>query len=474
MKKRFLAIYAFLISISGVSAQPVNEKQILSVESHTLISSGDKVPFWLQMNQLGVFDYSDPFQQLFLLNWNGVPQEPSKDKLQLSYGSSILGRLSEHSAFRFNEYWARLHFKKLYLHAGAKSEPVFANGLSLTNGNLFLSNNARPMPRIGFGTQNFHFSDKGALSKFAFDAEYNEYLLLDDRVADGAHLHHKRLEMNVPIVPSWLFSVGIDHWVFWGGNSPRYGEMPGFEDYFRYILGKSGSSSAPVFDQANVAGNQLGQTLVSLTHNNDEFLLKLYWQHLFEDRSGFQFENAPDGLWGIFFQQKGQYELLESVLFEYTNTRDQSGKYHKYTPDPVNHPDYQIGEGRDDYFNHGFYKSGFVSYNRMIGLPLFIPLIGENGVSEGFPNTRFWGIHNGMNGWLSERISWKTMITYSRHYGKYGQEYSSPKQLFSMLAQLAYSVPKRPLSCALKFAYDHGSVLDSGLGAELQLTYKIQ
>ena len=280
-------------------------------------------------------------------------------------------------------------------------------------------------------------------------------------------------------MPKWTFSAGIDHWVFWGGTFPATGDnpsfkMPGWKDYFRYVLGRTGSSSAPKDDQNNVEGNQLGQFIFSIDFAGTKSNLKAYYGHLWEDRSGFQFENAPDGLWGIYWKRVQPKAFFKAIVLEYVNTRDQSGRYHKYTPDPVNRPDYQIGEGRDNYFNHGFYRSGFVSYNRMMGLPLFIPRIGETGVSEGFLNTRLWGVHLGMNGWLTKQIDWKTMLTYSKHYGKYGQEYTTPKQFVSVAGQLGYRKAGKPFAIALKAAYDHGAIMESGFGAELILTYQIQ
>ena len=472
MKRALLSFTAILITL-GVYAQVENKEHTLLVQSGTLVSTGDQVPFWLQMNQLGVYDDVDSFQQLFILSWERLPIKYSPEKIQLSYGVNVMSRLSNDADSRFNEYWGRLHLKKWYLHAGAKSEPVFANGLSLTNGNLFLSNNARPMPRVEFGTQNLQPFNNGWLTKFAFDFQFAEYFLLDDRYVEDAHLHHKRLDVSYAIDSQWMITAGIDHWVFWGGNSPQYGEMPGSEDYFRYILGKTGSSSAPTTDQMNVAGNQLGQYVASVTHTNDDYQLKFYWEHLWEDRSGIQFENAPDGLLGVYWQKKAGQKLLESMLIEYVNTRDQSGQHHKFTPDPEN-PEYQEGEGQDNYFNHGVYHSGFVSYGRMIGLPLLVPDIDENGVSSGFKNTRLWAIHHGMNGWLSPSLSWKTLLSYSKHYGLYGQEYASPKQFLSLAAQVGYAFPQKPVSCSLKLAYDKGSVLNSAFGAEFKLAFRIK
>ena len=469
IKKLFSLFIAVLMSCS-LLAQLDDEKPSINLHARSLISSGGQVPFWLQSNQLGVIDAEDPFQQLFLFQLSRSPKE-STNQPMVSYGLNLLGRLSEQAAFQPIEYWGRMHLKQWYLHVGAKSEPVFANGLSLTNGNLFLSNKARPMPRVGIGVTGWQPFNQGWPNRFAFDLEYNEYFLLDDRVVEDAKLHHKRLDIQYSISPEWTFSAGLDHWVYWGGNSPEYGQLPGFEDYLRYVFGKVGSDTAPETDRNNVAGDQLGQYLVSLQHDNQRHHLNLYWQHLWEDGSGTRFENAPDGLWGIHWKQKEQDRLLESAVVEYVNTRHQSGRFHK-APDP-DRPGEVFGNGRDNYFNNSVYRSGFVSYDRMMGLPLFMPVINEDGVSVGFENTRMWAIHQGMRGWLSDDLSWKTLLTYSKHYGQHGAEYDAPKEFLSLGTQLAYSLPKKPLAFTLKLAYDQGSLMDSGFGAVFRILFEL-
>lgn len=470
MLKKLVSLFLAALLSCSLLAQVADEKPTITLQSRSLVSSGEQVPFWLQSNQLGMIDPEDSFQQLFLFQLFGKSQK-SNNNLAVSYGLSLLGRLADHAVFQPVEYWSRMHRKQWYLHLGAKSEPIFADGLSLTNGNLFLSNNARPMPRIGFGATDFRLFNQGWLSRFFFDLEYNEYFLLDDRVVENANLHHKRLDISYMISPEWTFSAGLDHWAHWGGNSPEYGQLPGFEDYIRYVFGKVGSESAPDTDRNNVAGDHLGQYIVSLEHDTKKHQLSFYWQHLWEDGSGMRFENAPDGLWGVHWKEKKMHQLLESVVLEYVNTRHQSGRFHK-EPDP-DHPGEVFGNGRDNYFNNSVYRSGFVSYQRMIGLPLFMPGINEDGIATGFANTRMWAIHHGMGGWFSDDVNWKTQVTYSKHYGQHGAEYNSPAELFSLGAQLAYSLPQKPLSFSLKLAYDRGAIMDSGFGAEFRMALKL-
>lgn len=473
MTKRFVIFSILSVLAIALFAQAPNDKTLISVQSRTIVSAGDEVPFWMQMNELGVIDNGDSFQQLFLLNFQRRPTV-IQDRVQLSYGLNMMARLSGHAAFRPTEYWSRLHYNKWFIHLGAKAEPVFGDGLSLTNGNLHLSNNARPMPRMGFGVSHLKFSEDGILSRFYADFEFNEYFLLDDRYVEDANLHHKRLDLSyrTATVNPWIFSAGIDHWVFWGGDSPNYGKMPGFEDYLRYVFGKSGSSNSISEEQENVAGNQLGSCNLNVAHENEAFLLKMYWQHLWEDRSGMQFENAPDGLWGIYLKRTKEKSKLQAILMEYINTRDQSGRYH-HRPNPDN-PEEIIGEGRDNYFNHFVYRSGFVSYNRMIGIPLFIPMQDESGISRGFGNTRLWALHNGLNGWLTNNLSWKTLLTFSRHYGNYGQEFESPKDFLSLAVNFNYLFPEKPLTARFKLAYDHGSILQSSWGVEIGISYQLK
>jgi hypothetical protein len=453
-------------------AQKLPDKNRMTVESHTVLAT-DQVPFWLEMNRLGQVDDGSQIQQIILFNWQQSARSKG-GKLFFDYGASLAGRLSGESSLYAEQYWGRIQMGKFYFLAGAKAEPIWANGLSHTNGDLFLSNNARPNPRGELGIENFSPFSSGWLNRFSFDARYAEYILLDDRYVDDANLHHKRIMINYRINQEFTFHVGMDHWVFWGGTSPdpEIGKMPGFKYYLRYILGRGGGEESPETDQNNIAGNQLGQNLFQLDFKQPDYEVKVYYQHLFDDGSGFLFHNMQDGFWGLSFHYLKERPLVQRMIIEFVNTTDQSGPYHKYAPDP-SMPDSLIGEGRDNYFNHGVYQSGFVSYNRMMGSPLFIPTI-VKGISTGFQSTRLRALHGGIDGYLSDQIYWSGRGTYSRHYGLYEASFPRFRDLFSLEGNLMIQMRQKPIIYGIKIATDFGRYLEDSWGCEFSVQYRIK
>lgn len=453
------------------AGEPDYSKKMI-LESHTVLAT-DQVPFWLEMNRLGQVDDQSRVQQIFLFDWRQSAGSRNA-KFFFDYGASLAGRLSGESSIYAEQYWGRIRSGRFYLLAGAKAEPLWEGGLSHTNGNFFLSNNARPNPRVELGVENFPPVRTGWFNRFSFDVSYSEYFLLDDRIVDNANLHHKRVMINYRINRQFTFHAGLDHWVFWGGTSPdsEIGKIPGFKYYLRYILGRGGGKNSPETDQNNKAGNQLGQNLFQLDFKQPDYELKVYYQHLFEDGSGFLFHNIQDGFWGISFRRFKEKPLVQRVIIEYMNTMNQSGPYHKYAPDPSK-PDLLIGKGRDNYFNHGVYRSGFVSYNRMIGSPLFVPTV-VDGVSTGFESTRVQGIHGGMDGYLSEQVYWSGRGTYSRYYGRYDAPFSPCKELLSLEVDLSFRSKRLPVTYVIKVAADLGSYQQTSWGCEFSFRYRIR
>jgi len=69
-------------------------------------------------------------------------------------------------------------FHQLILKAGAQSDPIIYGGLSSTNGNMFRSRNARPVPGLSLSTNGyipFLFAKKW----FSFRFLYEEGILKD-------------------------------------------------------------------------------------------------------------------------------------------------------------------------------------------------------------------------------------------------------------------------------------------------------
>jgi len=121
------------------------------------------------------------------------------------------------------------------------------------------------------------------------------------------------------------FSFEINRYIFWGGFSQQYGQMPGgFKNYIRYILGLKGGSDFLETDQLNVAGNQLGSYLFTVEKEVGNYHMELRVSHPFEDGSGMMLYNFKDNLYS-FYVRKAPGSFIDEFLVEYMYSKNQSG-----------------------------------------------------------------------------------------------------------------------------------------------------
>ncbi len=459
-----------LLIIHCTQAQSEGSETEIRVSVNNFLSGDNGQPFWLHANRFGKVDKNEANQGLLTFSANKKYVLDSKSEKYWEGGFNLLGRYYGNETVRLQEYWGRFNYKGFYFHAGAKGEPKFNNGLSITNGNLYLSNNARPLPRVEFGIKSFRPFSGDSWEKLSFSGLYSEYFLLDDRHISNAHLHHKNFGINYKFSSSWTFSLAFDHWVFWGGEFPNGEDIPDFEYYLKYIFGKKGGEKSKITEQQNASGNHTGQYQFSINHLGEHGNLDLYWQHPWEDGTGLKFKNISDGLWGFSYQSYNNQAFLNGIVLEYVNTKHQSGRTH----DSVD-PDH-LGEfigGGDNYFNHHIYRSGYTSYGRMIGLPLLIPSENEVGISTGFQSNRLWAVHSGLSGNINNQFTWKALLTYSKHYGTHANPFSSSKDLFSAGLSLLWERDQNPFSYCMNLAIDRGDYLPKTEGIELGITYHL-
>ncbi len=465
--KKFVFLLFILLCSGWIQAQNTEDsKPDYFVRYSTYIATGDSLPFWMTTNQNGVFTKANGNYQLVQI---GVLQDYSaapSNKLSTAYGANLVYGSSSSASFHLNQYWLGFRYHHFVGEIGAKAQPIRFGGLSHTNGNMLWSNNARPLPGITLSTDGFipvnqknHWLSVSAL--------YQENFLFDDRYAQFAHLHHKNLSGR-GTWGSWQFTLGIDHWAYWGGKTAEFGRQPGWENYFRYILGIGGSNSSTEHDQKNVAGNSLGMYLLEVQKDMPDHRLTFYWNHPFEDRSGLELANIPDGLWGFHLNLKKGKGFTE-VLYEFMNTTNQSGTYNMV---PTDIPGVLTGRGNDNYFNNWIYKSGHTHYNRTSGTPILTPVIVENGISNGFNDTRVHLHHFGLSGNLAPQFTWKSLLTWSQHFGTYDNPFSESIRKFSLLAESQYNPSKLPLSFRLGFAYDSDDLFNENYGIYAGISYR--
>ena len=453
-----------------VFSQERNNLPEINASIGTYHSSGDNFPFWMTSNQNGVFAMNGSSYQNLQIGFERRLQQDSLKEWGLFYGANIVyGNSGRTSDFHLNQYWLGARYQWLLMKAGAQADPVLYSGLSSTNGNMDWSNNARPLPGISLSTDEyipFFFWKEW----FSFKALYSESLLLDKRFVDNPHLHHK-YAVGRASLGRVKISFGLDHWVYWGGTSPVYGELPGFNNYFRHVIGLKGGSDSPRNERQNVSGNSLGIYLLNIEKEYRKFKLTLYYNHPFEDRSGLEMDNLPDGLWGLHYHDLKRKSILSDFVYEFQNTTNQSGTYNMIE---IGNTGTYTGRGNDNYFNNWIYKSGHVHHNRMMGSPFFIPVIGNDGISAGFDNTRIRLHHFGFSGWGNDRLSWKSLFSWSRGFGSYDPEaiqYPVPRDQFSFLTEFAYHLKRLPLKFSIGVAGDYGEQYEKRSGGYASISW---
>ncbi len=474
LQKQFLRLNnRLLISIMGlffinmVSAQ---SDVHLIVSDRAMVSGASHLPFWFWANQDGKIDMETSFLNLTEVSTEGTTVFSKKRETKLSYGASLLSGLEDDSYLQLNRLFAAIDYRGWKLSAGMYYDQERFEGLSATNGTLARSRNARPYPRIGFGTPEFK-----KLPFFQhwlkFKAEYEEGLLDDRRYVTDTHLHHKALYFQVTPGADWKIEAGMEHFVMWGGTSPdgRIGKMPtDFGSYLRYIRGASGDDVFPGTDQLNVAGNQYGTYQLKVKKEWERGNVAFYLSHPFDDLSGMNLRNYPDNLIGIHGHINNSKAFLTDFLYEITNTRQQS------VQDSLYYWNESKGEWArkevDNYFNHGVYRSGATYRKMSIASPLFAPVIINDGISTGFGSTRFLSHHFGLKGMAGTDLYWKSFITITNYLGHYYTPYEPSKNQVSALLQFDYKSRKLPFNMMLAFAFDSGKLYENAFGVQLGIS----
>lgn len=458
----------WIIPLSNIFAQSVN------LEFNTLAGTNEQLPFWLWANQLGQFDPNSTSVQNLSLNAFHQQQLGNSD-FNFETGLDLDLLLADENNIRFTQLFGGLSWKFLQMQVGAFPEKEVYAGLSTSNGNLAASRNARPHPRLRIGFNRFVpvFVDWFSVNGF-----YEEGLLNDDRYVEDAHLHRKALYLRLGKPEVIELTGGLEHFVMWGGTHPTYGELQGWDTYFDYVVGSEGNENSLMTDQENALGNGYGVYQIQIKKVWNKLHTTLYISHPFDDRSGLQLDNAVDNLWGLHFAFQKEQALISNLVFEFFNTKNQSGTYH-LIPDENG---VLQGHGRDDYYNHGIYRSG-ATYNQVAMVsPLFAPVIIEDGISKGFESTRFIGFHIGADGSLAADWKWKGLLTYSNNFGKHdgqgGSTYAPSRKQGSVMGELSWSPGRKKYRISTSLAADHGSLYDNGisttrLGAMISFRYLI-
>ena len=388
---------------------------------------------------------------------------------------------ADHKAY-LQQCYVNLQYGPFFVEAGSRELPMVLRDDLLSSGAFAKGTNAKPVPQVHLGTNGFWtvpFTKDWVQVNFDFgygkflDSKYHEDMYYDHPVnsyyTTDALYHQKHLYIRSNPEKTFFVTVGIEHAVQFCGTSYKQGKgeltvkekdvnlkafwnviLPfGDSNYFENKAGEDW-----------VYGNHLGSMTVQLGWNiNEQHQLQAYLDDIFDDGSGMRKGNGWDGLWGLEYHNKTTgRQYVRGAVLEYFQSTNQSGPLHWDPgdfPDPIRHQITDMVTGNDNYYNHMFYN-GYSHYGMTFGNPLITsPIYNEDGFTE-FRDNRVKAWHLGVNGELTDRLSYLVKGSYREGWGTYDQPLVPKHHSFDAMLQGIYQ--SGPWQFSAAYAFDKGNI----------------
>ena len=494
LKIYILNIILFLSSF-GAAAQEWSVNW--NAETDFLGGTGEYLPFWSRTGREGIVPYSS---SALVIGGADVGYK-AENGLYFEAGTNLVGSLVSRNPLRDTHVTGivdRLYvsggWRMLHLDVGLKPRIKELGNLSITGGSIVHTGNARNLPGINAWSDWIYF-EKGHW--VGIKGNFAHYQMFDNRYVSNAWIHNKSLAVKIALGRKVDFEACLDHWAQWGGESPTLGARPvSWKDYYRIIFGKGGGEDATISDQKNALGNHLGREYVRLNWRHSAFTATLQYDMPFEDGARIiKWEPMPDGVYTLKFAFNDREAFVTDVVYEFISTTWQSGPIHDrpateeemtkdygkyvYWQDPEHFYYGRICEGgRDGYFGHSEYRSGWTYHGRTIGLPLLLPSApNAEGMTMGMVCSRVRAHHLGLAGNMTEDLPYVFKATYSSNWGTYSTSEGSffagrPWQL-SLALELEFgrAITNLPMTLAVGAYGDIGKLYQNSFGLTLRIRY---
>ena len=418
-----LCLLIFPTVANGQSENRLN----YSVESTTGFSNGEQSPFWLISNKQGLSSLkkNNSYLRIGLFH----PSDPHK-KFTLAYGLDLAAAVHYTSSFIVQQAYLDLHYKVLEASLGSKERWGEMKNQQLSSGGLMHSGNARPIPQVRIGIPQFvavpytqgwlQIRGHVAYGIFTDDVWQKDFIATGQKHTEHVLYHSKALFWRIgkEHLTPFIYEGGLEMSAQFGGNSisgNHITDMPNHPlDFLRVFIPSGGDKSTPLGEQTNVYGNHLGSWHSSLAYTREEWKIRAYFEHYFEDHSMMFLEYGwKDGLAGVEITLPKRM-MVQQIVLEYMTSRDQSGPVYNDTNDVI--PE-QIS-ATDNYYNHGIY-TGWQHWGMGIGSPLMLSPIYNKDGSISFKNNRLESTHLGVSGSLTREVSYRLLYTRTKSWGTY-------------------------------------------------------
>ncbi len=424
----FLVVTIF--SCCSLTAQGIRERLNNEISVYSTIGTDRNQAFWLTHNRFGMFDDASANALTMLSSELRVNKEKIFD---IGGGIDVVARASEGSSIYLHQAYIEAKTGFLYFNAGRMESTHGITFGELSSGSMGISRNAMPIPKVSAYVPDFQ-EVPYSFGWLEFKGHFAHGWLENERFASNAYFHDKSAYLQTGGNSGFKLYLGLVHMAIWGGESPRHGPLPsGLSDFISVTMAKGGDEDAPTGDQLNALGFHTGVWDWGLKADLGETDLHIYYQHNFTDHSGQTYKNKADGLWGLGISNPFSSSYITGLLYEVLYTKHQSGPGLS-DPGPHDWPPFceqpNCGfpyGGRDNYYNNGVYRSGHSYYGMSIGTPFFLTDYQLNKVdpdartysSQFFVSNRNVAHHFGMNGIISENLSYRLLTSYVQYFGTY-------------------------------------------------------
>ena len=502
---RFISILIiFFVGIILSKAQ-ISRGIEYEIESSVVVGNDKNLaPFWFTANRHGLYSINANSGYLKAGIFRSTDHDKGR-KWRHGYGIELAAAYNHTSSFIVQQAYFDIVWKKMQLGIGSKERQSALKNPLLSSGGLIFGTNARPVPQVRFelpeyitipGTGNWvHIKGFLGYGMYTDNNWQRDFVTPGQRYTLDA-LHHVKAgymkignEKKFPLYFEGALEMatqfgGHAYNVTWGREEVRTGDFKmgtGIKDFFEALIPMGGDATDGETSEgesyANASGNHIGSWHFSLTYAPEDWKIRAYYEHMFEDHSMMFFEYGwEDGLIGLEITLP-KNPFIHTVVYEYMGSKDQAGAvYHDHTPEI---PD-QIS-AIDDYYNHLLYP-GWQHWGMSMGSPFLIsPIYNTNNHTNfffditgrlKFQYNRVKTHYIGICGSPMEVLDYRLLVSHSKHWGSYYIPLIDTEEQTSVLFEISYT-PSRWKYWEFKgsVAYDHGkTIVGNNFGGMLTIS----
>ena len=449
MSYKYIKLTALCLLLSATTrAQDTLATSITyDLTAETAVGTGDFTAFQLATNRHHVL--STRANTAYLRGAINISHAFNKN-LTLSGGLDAIASVHANHKAYLQQCFVNLTWKSFFVEIGSREQNV-------------------PYTK-GWVQINFDFGYGKFLDGNYREQRFNDAQDVNDSYAKGIYYHQKHLYIRTNPTKRFFAMVGIEHAVQFGGTGYWFenGELvakkkpANLKAFWRAILPGGDKNYFENNESLEdwVYGNHIGVMTYQIGWNiNENHQVQAYLDNPFEDGSGIRKGNGWDGLWGLQYSNKTSgRQYVRGAVFEYFQSTNQSGPLHwdrgDY-PEPIRNQITNKVTGNDNYYNHLFYTT-YSHYGMTPGNALILsPIYNKNGSLSVLDNrVKAW--HLGVNGEITDRISYLVKGSYREGWGTYFVPLSSKHHSFDAMLQGSYHVGPWQFSAA--YAFDKGNI----------------